>query len=74
MDTGPQLRSQVKSKAVTLITVEYQILPSPHQLKGMTTDKQKEFTRAKVEGLLKDTKFIYRVPSDTVSEFEEATT
>jgi hypothetical protein len=40
----------------------------------MTADKQKEFTRAKVEGLLKDAKFIYRVPSDMVSEFDKATT
>jgi hypothetical protein len=40
----------------------------------MTADEQKEFTRAKVEGLLKDAKFIYRVPSDTVSKFDKATT
>jgi hypothetical protein len=67
-DVGPQLRSELKAKAQSIITTQYQLVVSQRRSKIESAEKQREFTKARVEELLKDGTFIYGPPTDKVRQ------
>jgi hypothetical protein len=65
-DTGPQIRSELKAKAQAIITTQYQLVMCQRRVKSESVEKQREFTKTRVEELLKDGAFIFGPPTDKV--------